>query len=249
MELRYPVNRGVVHVIEDLNVCSVDLCKARLIHQKQHVREADSRALKVRDEPPNALSQPLKSSVGQIICIEVVDEIAELSLPDEFGEYGGEERIKVARVYDIAVVPQKEYELICPPERQIQQCRRPIVRGSYGALVRRVQRGIVWFRGAVAIPNQQFGRIAVRCQRFCYLVDAGLYPPPSNQRHLHFGCSPIGNSRSASTCSMETACPVERKISANRSGLAVSCHIGLHHHMHECLKRGLRRPAQPGTGF
>ena len=37
--------------------------------------------LAARDEPPNALSQPLKSPVSQIICIEVVDEIAELSLP------------------------------------------------------------------------------------------------------------------------------------------------------------------------
>jgi hypothetical protein len=74
-------------------MCTVDLFKARLIHQKQHVSEADSRAFNVRDKPPNALSQSLKSPVWQIICNEVIDEIAEFSLPDEFGDYGWGQRV------------------------------------------------------------------------------------------------------------------------------------------------------------
>ena len=123
---------------------------------------------------------------------------------------------------------------------------------SYGALILHLYvrySSALYDSAAHRDPKSALHRIAVRCQRFRYLVDAWLYSPPSNQSHLHFGCSTTGDSRSASTCSMETACPVEKKISENRSGLAVSCHIGLHHHMHECLKRGLGCPAQPGTGF
>ena len=150
-------------------------------------------------------------------------------------------------MYDIAIVSQKKHELICPPERQVQQRRRSIVWGPDPTLVRGVQRRIIRSGNTIAVPNQQLDRIAVRCERPRYLVYARLYPPPSNQRHLHFRY--FGKPHWAWTCSTETVCAVKRRVRVNPLGLAVSCHIGLHHHMHECLKRGLGCPAQPGTGF